>query len=45
MKNRFEQLISDMRAFDMDKFVQENSQKCANCIYEDACDRSVSRGD
>lgn len=45
MKNRFEQLISDMRAFDMDKFVQENSQKCANCIYEDACDRSASRGD
>lgn len=45
MKQKFENLICTMRTFDMNGFVQDNAQKCSNCIYEDACDRSASRGD
>jgi hypothetical protein len=25
----------------MDKFVQDNVEKCKNCIYEPACDRGL----
>ena len=40
MKEKFEKLIQDMHEFNMDNFVQNNQQKCKNCIYEPACDRS-----
>ncbi len=41
MKNKFKQLINQMRLFDMDKFEQTNKEKCSKCIYEQACDKSL----
>lgn len=41
MLRKFEKVIEDIRRFDMESFVQQNSAKCRNCIYEPACDRSV----
>ena len=41
MQSRFISTITSMRNFDMSKYVQENSKKCANCIYEPACDRTL----
>lgn len=40
MKKKFEKLIKDMHEFDLDKYVQNNAEKCKKCIYEPACDRS-----
>ena len=40
MFQRFEQVISDIKNFDMDTFIQTNTLKCQHCIYEPACDRS-----
>ncbi|MDD7403446.1 MAG: type V CRISPR-associated protein Cas4 [Butyribacter sp.] len=40
MLDKFEKLIQDMRNFQLgDGFIQDNIKKCANCIYEPACDR------
>lgn len=41
MFEKFENLIKDIRKFDMHKFKQDNTKKCRNCIYEPACDRSL----
>ena len=38
---KFLTLIKQIREFDMDKFRQENLEKCKHCIYEPACDRSL----
>ena len=38
---KFERIIKDMRAFDMNNFCQENIEKCKKCIYEPACDRTL----
>lgn len=40
MKNKFENLVKSMHEFDMECFEQTNCEKCKNCIYEPACDRS-----
>lgn len=40
MLNRFEKLITELRTFEMNAFVQENPLKCKNCIYRPSCDRS-----
>ena len=45
MKRRFEQLISEIRIFDLQEFQQTSAEKCRNCIYEDACDRTLNIGD
>ena len=45
MKRRFEQLISEIRIFDLQEFQQTCAEKCRNCIYEDACDRTLNIGD
>jgi len=41
MLGKFEKVIEDIRHFDLASYVQKNSSKCQNCIYEPACDRSV----
>ena len=41
MLNKFEQILYDIRHFNIDGFVQNNRDKCINCIYNDACDRSL----
>ncbi len=38
---KFEKVIEDINAFDIEKFSQRNRDKCLNCIYEPACDRSL----
>lgn len=38
---KFKNLIKQMHEFDIDKFVQTNKNKCAKCIYEPSCDRSL----
>lgn len=43
MKKKFEKTLTDMRTFNMESFVQLNIEKCGKCIYEDACDRALSR--
>lgn len=40
MLYKFEKVISDIKSFEMDGFVQNNKEKCEHCIYEPACDRS-----
>lgn len=42
MYAKFKQLLIDMNGFNADDFIQTNSLKCKNCIYEPACDRSVA---
>lgn len=44
MQQKFEQLIEKIRTFDLESFEQTNAEKCKNCIYEEACDRSLYRG-
>lgn len=39
MKNKFVEVISEMRSFELDSFYQSNINKCNRCIYADACDR------
>ena len=41
MFDKFETLIENMHAFDIDSFEQINVSKCENCIYEPACDRGL----
>lgn len=35
----FENTIEKIRTVSIDGFIQENPEKCRNCIYFDACDR------
>lgn len=44
MKQKFDELISDIRTFELEKFQQTNMEKCKKCIYEEACDRALYRG-
>jgi CRISPR-associated exonuclease Cas4 len=39
--NSFCNVVSDMHAFNLDTFKQDNPLKCANCIYEVMCSCSV----
>ena len=41
MLEKFENLIKEIRLFNMENFVQTNIKKCQNCIYEPSCDRSL----
>ena len=36
---KFEQIVREIHQFSPTGFVQENIEKCRNCIYEPACDR------
>ncbi len=40
MYKKFEEVIENIKDFSIDNFVQNNSSKCQNCIYEPACDRA-----
>ena len=42
MFQKFVKTIDAMHEFDMDLFRQDNIQKCTHCIYEPACDRSLT---
>lgn len=44
MFKKFENLISEIRTFDLENYNQDNIEKCKHCTYEDACDRSLYRG-
>lgn len=39
MLEKFENVIKDMRTFNIDMYEQKNKEKCSKCIYEPACDR------
>ncbi|HIW21949.1 MAG TPA: type V CRISPR-associated protein Cas4 [Candidatus Dorea intestinavium] len=39
---KFENIIEDMKAFNLHNFTQDNAKKCLRCIYEPACDRSLT---
>ena len=41
MLSKFENTINEMRPMDLSNFYQTNADKCRNCIYEPACDRSL----
>lgn len=41
MFKRFEDTITAMQITNLDNFKQTNIEKCRNCIYEPACDRSL----
>lgn len=41
MFEKFEAIVNEMRTLDVDKFQQTTKEKCLNCIYEAACDRSL----
>ena len=41
MDKKFKCVIKAMREFNMESFKQTNVEKCKNCIYEPACDRSL----
>ncbi len=41
MLSKFKKVINDMHNFDIETFYQENREKCCNCIYEPACDKSL----
>lgn len=41
MLSKFENTINEMRTMDLSNFYQTNADKCRNCIYEPACDRSL----
>lgn len=45
MKLRFEELINAIRTFSMNDYIQTNAKKCNKCIYTDACDRALIKGD
>ena len=45
MLYKFEKVISDIKGFVPENFVQSNSQKCMRCIYEPACDRACINDD
>lgn len=41
MFEKFIQTISDINNFDISNFLQTNKEKCARCIYEPSCDRTL----
>ena len=41
MFEKFEELIHDIKSFEINNFIQKNKSKCEKCIYEPACDRSL----
>lgn len=41
MMKKFKDTIKQMHEFQLDGFIQENSEKCRHCIYEPACDRGM----
>ena len=41
---RFQRIIEEIILFDISSFKQINIAKCKRCIYEPACDRSLSEG-
>lgn len=41
MYSKFEELLKNIRTFDVHKFKQTNIEKCSKCIYEPSCDRSM----
>lgn len=41
MYNKFKKIIEDITFFNIEEFIQTNSNKCKHCIYEPACDRSL----
>ena len=41
MLEKFECVIEEMKKFSLDSFIQDNAEKCRNCIYESACDRGI----
>ena len=38
---KFEETVKAIQEFKLDNFKQNNKDKCAHCIYEPACDRSM----
>lgn len=42
MLQKFETTIKEMNDFSVDSFIQNNEEKCRNCIYEPACDRGLT---
>jgi hypothetical protein len=41
MLEKFEELVLDIRHFNIHKYKPDNESKCRNCIYEPLCDKSV----
>lgn len=41
MWQKFDEVISNMRDFELDKFHQKNPAKCRQCVYRNLCDRSL----
>lgn len=41
MLEKFENTVRQIKNFNLDTFRQNNIDKCRNCIYEPACDRSL----
>lgn len=41
MLKKFEYTLTQMRTFDIEKFLPTSNLKCSNCIYEPACFRSL----
>lgn len=41
MDQKFRDTIKEIRGFSLDSYQQTNKDKCRNCIYEPACDRTV----
>ena len=39
MLQKFERTIRDIKTTNIEDYVQENREKCMNCIYFEACDR------
>lgn len=45
MREKFFSALSGIQSLDLQHFRQENTQKCAHCIYEPLCDSSLLQGD
>lgn len=41
MFEKFTETVQSIKEFSLETFIQENAEKCAHCIYEPACDRSL----
>jgi CRISPR-associated exonuclease Cas4 len=44
MYKKFDDILNQMRCFDLEAFEQDNERKCSRCIYADACDRTLKEG-
>ncbi len=42
MSNEFRLTLKKMNEFNLNDFIQNNSSKCANCIYFNSCDRGIN---